>query len=235
VHMRFCSLCGRARHADQPCSCRTASGAPAVRHEIKVPKLRAALALYFSLLALLLLPMFGVDAVGELVISGCMSVLVLSFSIALRRELRPVMALTAWKWCAWGALVAPLTFAIASVACLTLNVVFDVPELSYVDAYTEAGYGWTVILLSLCLQPAVIEELAFRGVVFTALRRALGPAETIVVSSVMFMALHFSPVCWLHLFVMGVALGYLRHRSGSLMPGVVLHFAHNFLVMLTSA
>ena len=30
-----------------------------------------------------------------------------------------------------------------------------------------------------------------------------------------------------------VALGYLRHRTGSLLPGMLLHFTHNLLTVLS--
>jgi membrane protease YdiL (CAAX protease family) len=36
-----------------------------------------------------------------------------------------------------------------------------------------------------------------------------------------------------HLLILGVVLGWLRVKTGSLYPGMLLHFSHNFLVILS--
>jgi len=41
------------------------------------------------------------------------------------------------------------------------------------------------------------------------------------------MMIHLSVPSFPHLFLMGLALGYLRSRTGSLYAGMVLHFTHN--------
>ena len=35
-----------------------------------------------------------------------------------------------------------------------------------------------------------------------------------------------------HRFVLGLIAGWLRHRSGSLLPGVAAYFIHNLLCVL---
>ncbi len=89
-----------------------------------------------------------------------------------------------------------------------------------------------MIILCICVQPAVIEELAFRGVIFGALQKALSPFETIMVSALMFMILHLSIARFPHTLALGAAAGYLRTRTRSLYPCIVLHFSHNFLCVL---
>jgi membrane protease YdiL (CAAX protease family) len=43
------------------------------------------------------------------------------------------------------------------------------------------------------------------------------------------MILHLAIPSFPHLFVMGVALGWLRVHTGSLYPGMLLHFCHNLI------
>jgi membrane protease YdiL (CAAX protease family) len=45
----------------------------------------------------------------------------------------------------------------------------------------------------------------------------------------MFMVLHLSPANFPHTFALGVATGFMRARTGSLLPGMVTHFVHNLL------
>ncbi|NQT11773.1 MAG: CPBP family intramembrane metalloprotease, partial [Planctomycetes bacterium] len=65
-----------------------------------------------------------------------------------------------------------------------------------------------------------------------ALQGTLGPRDALIVSALMFMVLHVAVLSFPHLLLMGLVLGYLRMKSGSLYPCMVLHFTHNLLVIL---
>lgn len=191
------------------------------------------MALYFLLLGFLLATMlFEFTPTVELVASGLMTVLVAAFGLVMRHEIKDAMTLCAWRWFVAALSLAPVTFAISTGVVHALDQLLGVPTLEYLAVYADNGVPWSVIVLLVCLQPAVVEELAFRGIVFAALRRVMGPVETVVVSAFMFMTIHLSPVNAPHLFIMGLALGFLRYRSKSLLPGVGLHFAHNFMCVM---
>lgn len=113
-----------------------------------------------------------------------------------------------------------------------LSEAFGLPELSYSEEFLGAGYGVPVLILSLSVQPAIFEELAFRGIIQTTLKRFTGPKEALFIASVGFAILHFSLVTFPALFLMGLLLGWLRDRSGSLYPSMLLHFIHNTLVVV---
>ena len=85
------------------------------------------------------------------------------------------------------------------------------------------------------MQPAIFEELASRGVIFGALERVLAVREAIMVSALLFMIIHLAVLSFPHLLVLGLVLGYLRVRTGSLYPGMVLHFTHNLLVVMSES
>jgi ABC-2 type transport system permease protein/sodium transport system permease protein len=90
-----------------------------------------------------------------------------------------------------------------------------------------------VILLTLAVTPAVCEEFFFRGYLFGALRQTMRPWKTIVVSALLFGAFHVVTTTSLSVerFVpstlMGLVLGWICWRSGSVFPGMVLHACHN--------
>ena len=82
-----------------------------------------------------------------------------------------------------------------------------------------------VILLG--LMPALVEETLFRG--------ALLPRLGVVVTAVLFAALHTQyaiTFATLEVFVLGIGLGLLRVRSGSTLPCMVTHAGYNIAVGL---
>src|SRR5262245_3757920 len=105
-------------------------------------------------------------------------------------------------------------------------------EFSYTKLFLDHGFGWTWIILMICLQPALVEELAFRGVLQTTLGDAMKPGEAIAVSAIAFAIMHFNLAVFVPFTLFGMYLGWLRHRSLSLWPGMLAHFVHNLLIML---
>lgn len=94
----------------------------------------------------------------------------------------------------------------------------------------------TAWVLAICLQPAVMEELFFRYLMFGALRSVMGGNAVVWVTAVMFAAAHVGvPLSMPVLFVLGVLLGYARLTSGSIYLPMVLHFLHNAVVMVLNA
>jgi sodium transport system permease protein len=97
---------------------------------------------------------------------------------------------------------------------------------------------WRVLgehLLMLGVLPAVCEELVFRGFVLTGLRRRFRPVTAVLISSFLFAVAHMNVFQLLPTFVLGVVLGTLVVRSGSVLPGMVFHLLHNGLLIGVAA
>lgn len=73
----------------------------------------------------------------------------------------------------------------------------------------------------------IVEEALFRGFIFGALRRSMGPLPGAALSSLAFAALHLSLTAFAPLFVLGLLLAYLYERTGSLYPSVAFHAVFN--------
>ncbi len=80
----------------------------------------------------------------------------------------------------------------------------------------------------------IAEELLFRGVGFTLLRR-FGPALAVVAVGILFALAHGLVRAFLPLFVFGVGMALLRDRTKSIVPGIVVHGAFNVLGMSLAA
>ncbi|MBS1312492.1 MAG: CPBP family intramembrane metalloprotease, partial [Subdoligranulum sp.] len=85
---------------------------------------------------------------------------------------------------------------------------------------------------ALCVMPAIAEELLFRGA-FKGLMRPCGSAAAIFAPALLFGVLHLDLAQGLTAFACGVFLGWLAERSGSILPGMLLHLVNNALAFLT--
>ncbi|QDT69127.1 ABC-2 family transporter protein [Planctomycetes bacterium MalM25] len=95
----------------------------------------------------------------------------------------------------------------------------------------DAPIAWVLLLLALL--PAVCEEITFRGVVLSGLRKSLGTAGGILVTAAIFAATHTVLQQSLGAFPLGVALGVIAVRSRSLIPCVLFHAVYNGLTLVT--
>lgn len=86
-------------------------------------------------------------------------------------------------------------------------------------------------LASVALIPALCEETLVRGIVLPSLMkvRAIGPTGAILVSATVFAVIHLDPYRTLFTLVLGLALGLLRVRTGSLVACMIAHAALNGL------
>jgi membrane protease YdiL (CAAX protease family) len=93
-----------------------------------------------------------------------------------------------------------------------------------------------VYVLVFAVLPAVCEELAFRGFILTGLRRRFRTGTAVVISSFLFALSHMNVFQFLPSFVLGLVLGVLAVRAGSVLPGMAYHLVHNgLLIGLTCA
>lgn len=79
----------------------------------------------------------------------------------------------------------------------------------------------------------VAEELVFRGFFQGQIQEAYGdPTKAVLYSSALFMMMHFNPWWAIQIYVLGMVLGYLMWRTGSIWPAVVLHAVNNGVAVL---
>jgi ABC-2 type transport system permease protein/sodium transport system permease protein len=90
-----------------------------------------------------------------------------------------------------------------------------------------------LLLTSFGLVPAIVEEFCFRGFLFGALRTALAGWVTVLVTAALFGVFHelLFPGRLLTTMLLGVLLGWLRLRTASVYPGMLLHALHNCLLL----
>lgn len=83
-------------------------------------------------------------------------------------------------------------------------------------------------IVAVVIMAPIIEEMLFRGAIEGhLLRKWKNPVWSIVVSSLLFGLVHGNPAQIPFAFVLGLALGWVYYRTGSLLPGILMHFINN--------
>jgi membrane protease YdiL (CAAX protease family) len=86
---------------------------------------------------------------------------------------------------------------------------------------------WIVIV---ALAP-VMEELVFRGFLWGALSRSVGRRATLLLTTFAFCAIHMDPLQMLALLPVGLAFGFLRLATGSIVPAIAAHALNNSVAL----
>ena len=95
-----------------------------------------------------------------------------------------------------------------------------------------------LILLAMAVLPAAVEELFFRGYLLSALLGVLRSWQAILASAALFGLFHviLSGMLAVERFVpsllLGLVLGWVCWKTGSVWPGVLLHALHNGCVLM---
>jgi ABC-2 type transport system permease protein/sodium transport system permease protein len=95
-----------------------------------------------------------------------------------------------------------------------------------------------IVVLTMAVTPAAFEEFFFRGFLLPALKTKMTPAAAIVLSALAFGLFHGispNPLAAervLSSTLVGLLLGWVRWRSGTVLPGMLLHAVNNALLIL---
>ena len=87
---------------------------------------------------------------------------------------------------------------------------------------------YATLLVAVFVAP-FCEEVFFRGFVFPGLCRSMPVGWAIILSALLFGVAHADPGSFAVLFIIGLVLAFLRWRTNSLWPGIVLHDLNNGL------
>ena len=102
------------------------------------------------------------------------------------------------------------------------------------ELFAQAPSPWALLLV-VAVFPAISEEIAFRGFILSGWQRLKRQTGAILVSAFCFGAAHAIFQQSIMAFAVGLVLGILAVRSGSLIPCIVYHAVHNALAVAMSA
>ncbi len=108
------------------------------------------------------------------------------------------------------------------------------PSLGNLELITRlltegTGLGWLILLVAIGVSAPILEEVIFRGFLWSVLERAFHPVVALIGTSLLFMLYHQDPVHVVGLAPTAFFLGWLRWVSGSIWPSILAHFINNAL------
>lgn len=92
--------------------------------------------------------------------------------------------------------------------------------------YDTSVYGIVLGFFVSAVVPAFVEEFAFRGVAMGLLRR-FGDGFAIIISAILFGLMHGNLLQAPFAFIVGLGLGFVAVKSGSIWTAVTIHFINN--------
>ncbi|GAC1389023.1 MAG: hypothetical protein NVSMB38_01630 [Ktedonobacteraceae bacterium] len=91
----------------------------------------------------------------------------------------------------------------------------------------DAPFTTYATLIASVLVAPICEETFFRGFVFTGFLNGMPVVVAIILSALLFAVAHADPGSFAVLFFIGLALAFIRWRTRSLWPGILLHLLNN--------
>lgn len=92
-----------------------------------------------------------------------------------------------------------------------------------------------IIILSICIGPAIAEEFMFRGYLQKNFTKLYSTKKSIILTSVVFSLIHLNVFGVFGIFLLSCVIGYYKEKTNSLLLPIIIHFTNNlFSVILSS-
>lgn len=183
-------------------------------------------------------PLLQLDAIGMIVAMGIFTVVTIVLFARLKWaplkrtfiQSRPWMTLFWSTIAALGAII-PSVFLQEQMPAWPDYIQQQIDQLAQMMLQmmnTPGGYA------VICLLAPIAEEMVFRG---AALRKLLEwkPEHRwlmIFLSALLFALAHMNPAQFIHPLLIGLLLGWMYERTGSIIPGIIYHWCNNTVAYL---
>jgi uncharacterized protein len=193
-----------------------------------------------QLLKLMHVSLAGVD---ETILNTLVSIVVYGITLALviivPRQLKKIRTtpdeLGIQRWPTWtDMLLAPPGFIVYIVLSALLTTVamwlpwYDASQVQDTGfGHFVARYEYILAFFSLVLLAPLAEEVLFRGYLFGKLKKHVPIWASVLITSLVFAALHGSWNVGVDVFALSIILCLLRLTTGSIWTGVLIHMIKN--------
>jgi membrane protease YdiL (CAAX protease family) len=168
----------------------------------------------------------------QIAVVECLDILIIAAAFALRaapiRRPNPGKRVRVLAWLAFVPVLGLLIGVNMGYHWLLRNI-FHLPLLSD-HLLSKAD---VIAFITICVQPALFEEAYFRAFALDCLDSLAGVATAIGISATMFGFAHVALLASVpYLIFVGVVFACLRLKSGTVWLPILMHFAHNLIILL---
>lgn len=135
----------------------------------------------------------------------------------------------------WYTLISLIAiFAISFVYIFVMNSVFviEAPASKIEILIKNQSISNTVLLVVVAFIGPVIEEVFFRGFLYSAFKKNWGVLPALFLSSLLFSLVHLQLYSFVPLLIIGWLLAYIFEKTKSLFPAIFLHGVYNLVLIL---
>ena len=131
----------------------------------------------------------------------------------------------------WGTLLWVALFSLGTIIPLSflyeqLGIEMDENTQQIFSSLMKEPWGYVAVGI---LAP-LAEEVVFRGAILRTLLGIMSKKNhwvAIIISAALFGLAHFNAAQFINALLMGLLLGWMYYRTGSLVPGILLHWVNN--------
>jgi membrane protease YdiL (CAAX protease family) len=127
-----------------------------------------------------------------------------------------------------GLMILSLLFNLIYAAFLSLFNLQIQPDIAVMFESTRFPLA---LLFGGAVVAPFVEEVFFRGFVFSGLRQRLGWKQAALASAGLFALAHFIPTSLLPILILGLIFAFLYQFSGSIWPAVLMHMLTNTIAL----
>jgi membrane protease YdiL (CAAX protease family) len=99
----------------------------------------------------------------------------------------------------------------------------------------ESIAGFILLFIAVAVIAPLGEELLFRGFLQQILEKHWKDiTRAILVTSLFFAMIHMNPYWFVQIYILGIVLGFLAWKTGSVIPPLILHSINNTMAMVFS-
>ena len=124
-----------------------------------------------------------------------------------------------------------VALGVTPIVYLAVSLAMSLLPPQWLESYNEAisTFDSTGILAAVAtvVMAPLVEEITFRGLILSRLRRALPAWLSVILSALLFAAIHVYPVWMAYAFILGLVFGFLALRARSIWPSLVAHMVFN--------
>jgi membrane protease YdiL (CAAX protease family) len=137
------------------------------------------------------------------------------------------------------------SFAYVALMIIAFRMIFDnslslwisnIPMPDYInEAFEELAISPIILILSVAVIAPIYEEVIFRGILLKGMTKKMNPIIALVVSSLFFALMHMNIPQGINAFLLGIVIGFIYLRTGSIYLSIFAHFVNNFLALSLSS
>ncbi len=128
----------------------------------------------------------------------------------------------------------PILISVLILSMLLLNAMgYKFPAQPVFDMFLEEKRSNVILFLTIFVSilGPIIEEIFFRGFLYSAVRKRFGVLSGVLLSAALFSILHTNIAGFAPIMILGILMAFLYETTGSLVAPMAVHIIHNSIIV----